>query len=136
MSFEVGSINHFFQEVSQDPELQLQFRSIADRETLVNKTVELGKEKSYSFSPTEVSQWLDAIEAQYQSQSDTSGELSDSELETVAGAGPVAGAIGVVGGVLGGLFSAIFTGKFDEIGEKMLEGAVAGGVAGLLTPGA
>ncbi|MEG4502177.1 Nif11 family protein [Microcoleus sp. F6_B4] len=136
MSFEVGSINHFFQEVSQDPELQLHFRSIADRETLVNKTVELGKEKSYSFSPTEVSQWLDSIEAQYQSQSDTSGELSDSELEAVAGAGPVAGAIGVVGGVLGGLFSAIFTGKFDEIGEKMLEGAVAGGVAGLLTPGA
>ncbi|MEG4442971.1 Nif11-like leader peptide family natural product precursor [Microcoleus sp. AT9_B5] len=135
MSFEVGSINHFFQEVSQDPELQLQFRSIADRETLVNKTVELGKEKSYSFSPTEVSQWLDSIEAQYQSQSDTSGELSDSELEAVAGAGPLGGALGVVGGTLGGLFAAIFTGKFDEIGEKMVEGAVAGGVAGLLAPG-
>ena len=136
MSFEVGSINHFFQEVSQHPELQLQFRSIADRETLVNKTVELGKEKSYSFSPTEVSQWLDSIEAQYQSQSDTSGELSDSELEAVAGAGPVGGAIGFLAGGIGGFFSALFTGKVDEIGEKMVEGAVAGGVAGLLTPGA
>jgi hypothetical protein len=42
MSFEFENVNHSFQEVSQDPELQ------------------------------------------YQSQSDTSGELSDSELDTVA----------------------------------------------------
>ncbi|AFZ10181.1 hypothetical protein Osc7112_5987 [Oscillatoria nigro-viridis PCC 7112] len=127
MSFEFESVNHFFQEVSQDPELQLQFRSIADWESLVNKTVELGKEKSYSFSPTEVSEWLDSIAAQHQSQSDTSGELSDSELEAVAGAGPLGGVLGVFSGFL----SAIVTGKFDEIGEKMVEG----GIAGLLAPG-
>ncbi|HSF76199.1 MAG TPA: Nif11 family protein [Microcoleus sp.] len=130
MSFEVGSINHFFQEVSQDPELQLQFRSIADRETLVNKTVELGKEKSYSFSPTEVSQWLDSIEAQYQSQSDTSGELSDSELEAVAGAGPL---IGGLLGAIGGFFAGLFAGE-DPIKEAG-KGAVAGAIAGAFTPG-
>ncbi|MEG4007821.1 Nif11-like leader peptide family natural product precursor [Microcoleus sp. Pol11C1] len=136
MSFEFESVNHFFQEVSQDPELQLQFRSITDRPSLVNKVVELGKEKSYSFSPTEVSEWLESMTAQHQSQSDTSGELSDSELEAVAGAGPVGGAIGFLAGGIGGFFSALVTGKFDEIGEKMAEGAVAGGVVGLLTPGA
>lgn len=136
MSFEFKGVNHFFQEVSQEPELQLQFRSVTDRESLVNKAVALGKEKSYNFSSTEVSEWLESMTAQHQSQSDISGELSDSELEAVAGAGPVGGAIGAAGGAIAGFFSAIFTGKFDEIGEKMLEGAVAGGVAGLLTPGA
>ncbi|MEG3926736.1 Nif11-like leader peptide family natural product precursor [Microcoleus sp. D3_18a_C4] len=136
MSFEFESVNHFFQEVSQDPELQLQFQSVTDRESLVDKAVALGKEKSYNFSSTEVSEWLESMTPQHQSQSDTSGELSDSELEAVAGAGPVGGAIGAAGGAIAGFFSALVTGKFDEIGEKMLEGAVAGGVAGLLTPGA
>jgi hypothetical protein len=46
MSFEFESVNHSFQEVSQDPELQ------------------------------------------HRSQSDTSGELADSELEAVAGGCP------------------------------------------------
>lgn len=134
MSFEFEGVNHFFQEVSQDPELQLQFQSVTDRESLVDKAVALGKEKNYSFSSTEVSEWLESMTAQ--SQSDTSGELSDSELEAVAGAGPLGGAIGFLAGGIGGFFSALFTGKVDEIGEKMVEGAVAGGVVGLLTPGA
>ena len=36
MSFEFENVNHFFQEVSQDPELQLQFQSVTDRESLVD----------------------------------------------------------------------------------------------------
>ena len=85
MSFEFENVNHFFQEVSQDPELQLQFQSVTDRESLVNKAVALGEERSYSFSSTEASEWLESMNAKHQSQSDTSGELADSELEAVAG---------------------------------------------------
>ncbi|MEG4939512.1 Nif11-like leader peptide family natural product precursor [Microcoleus sp. F4-D5] len=131
MSFEVGSINHFFQEVSQDPELQLQFRSIADRETLVNKAVTLGKEKSYNFSSTEVSEWLESIETQYQSQSDTSGELSDIELEAVAGAGIVGAGVGGFLGALGGFFAGLFTGEdpFKEAAKGAISGAVVGGLS-------
>lgn len=124
MSFEFESVNHFFQEVSQDPELQLQFQSVTDRESLVNKAVALGQEKSYSFSSTEVSEWLESMTAQHQSQSDTSGELSDSELEAVAGAGVIGAG---VGGVLGGLFAilgSIFT------GEDPIEGAAKGAIDG------
>ncbi|MEG3859406.1 Nif11-like leader peptide family natural product precursor [Microcoleus sp. herbarium12] len=132
MSFEFEGVNQFFQEVSQDPELQLQFQSVTDRESLVDKAVVLGKEKNYSFSSTEVSEWLESMTAQHQNQSDTSGELSDSELEAVAGAGALgAGAGGVLGGVLG-FIGAIFTGK-DPI-EEATKGAIDGASIGARLP--
>ena len=51
----------------------------------MNKAVALGEERSYSFSSTEASEWLESMNAKHQSQSDTSGKLADSELEAVAG---------------------------------------------------
>ena len=125
MSFEFESVNHFFQKVSQDPELQLQFQSVTDRESLIDTAIALGKEKSYSFSPTEVSEWLDSVTAQHQSQSETSGELSDSELEAVAGAGPL---IGGFLGAIGGFFAGLLTGEdpFKEAGKGAISGAIAG----------
>ncbi|MEG3929910.1 Nif11-like leader peptide family natural product precursor [Microcoleus sp. N9_B2] len=132
MSFEFESVNHFFQEVSQDPELQLQFQSVTDRESLVNKAVALGKEKSYSFSSTEVSEWLESVTAQHQSQSDTSGELSDSELEAVAGAGVIGAGIGAVLGALGGFLGGLFAGE-DPFKESA-KGAISGAVVGAATP--
>ncbi|MEG4836728.1 Nif11-like leader peptide family natural product precursor [Microcoleus sp. B9-D4] len=130
MSFEFESVNHFFQKVSQDPELQLQFQSVTDRESLIDTAIALGKEKSYSFSPTDVSEWLESVTAQHQSQSETSGELSDSELEAVAGAGPV---IGGLLGAIGGFFAGLLTGE-DPIKEAE-KGLIAGAVAGAFTPG-
>ena len=128
MSFEFESVNHFFQKVSQDPELQLQFQSVTDRESLIDTAIALGKEKSYSFSPTDVSEWLESVTSQHQSQSDTSGELSDSELEAVAGAGPVGAALGAVLGAIGGLFAGLFAGEdpFKEAGKGAISGAIAG----------
>ena len=135
MSFEFENVNNFFQEVSQDPELQLQFQSVTDRESLVNKAVALGEERSYSFSSTEVSEWLESMNAKHQSQSDTSGELADSELDTVAGAGPLGAFLGAVGGAVAGGVIAYKSGKdaggvLDWAGK----GAKLGGVIGFFAP--
>jgi len=136
MSFEFENVNHFFQEVSQDPELQLQFQSVTDRESLVNKAVALGEERSYSFSSTEVSEWLESMNAQHQSQSDTSGELSDSELDDVAGAGLFGAAIGGCAGALGGGIAALVVGKRGrDVFEGMLGGAINGAIVGALATG-
>jgi predicted ribosomally synthesized peptide with nif11-like leader len=71
----MNSIEQFFQEVSQDPTLQQQLQSLENREARLNKMVELGQEKGYNFTSIEVEQWLQS----------RSKELSDSELESVAG---------------------------------------------------
>lgn len=127
----IESVNLFFQEVSQDSSLQQEIlQSAIDGERLVNKVVELGQEKSYSFTSAEVSEWMESMAAQTAS---LSGELSEEELEAVAGAGVAGAALGAFAGGIGGFFAALFTGKFDEIGEKMVEGFVAGGIAGAFT---
>ncbi|MEG4349417.1 Nif11-like leader peptide family natural product precursor [Microcoleus sp. LAD1_D3] len=135
MSFEFENVNHFFQEVSQDPELQLQFQSVTDRESLVNTAVALGQERSYNFSSTEVSEWLESMNAQHQSQSDTSGELSDSELDTVAGAGPWGALVGAVGGaVVGGVIAYRSGRDVGGVLDWAGKGAKVGGTIGLFAP--
>lgn len=127
----IENLNQFLQAVSQDSSLQQQLLQPAiEGESLANKVVELGQEKGYQFTLTEVSDWMELMAAQT---ANYSGELSEEELEAVAGAGPIGGAIGAAAGALGGFFAALFTGKFDEMGEKVVEGAVAGGVTGFLT---
>ena len=84
MSFE--SLNQFFQEISQDPSQQQQLvQSAIDGESLVNKVVELGKEKGYDFTQAEAQDWIEAASAQMESQPNTERELNDEELESVAG---------------------------------------------------
>lgn len=77
------SVTQFFQQEGQDPTLQESLQSASDRETVVNKVVELGKKKGYDFTASEVEQWLNS--AVLQSQSDADGALNDEELEAVAG---------------------------------------------------
>jgi uncharacterized protein YaaR (DUF327 family) len=79
------TMNQFFQEISQDAIVQQQLSEATDRESLVNKVVELGKEKGYSFTPGEAQEWLESMATQADSSSDASGELSEAQLEAVAG---------------------------------------------------
>ncbi|HAX79348.1 MAG TPA: Nif11-like leader peptide family natural product precursor [Cyanobacteria bacterium UBA11372] len=85
-------LNQFVQDISQDTNLQQQLQEATNRESLVNKMVELGNEKGYSFTPSETEEWLESMA----NQSGASGELSEEQLEAVAG-GASAGGAGTVG---------------------------------------
>ncbi|MEG4149362.1 hypothetical protein [Microcoleus sp. Pol12B5] len=75
------------------------------------------------------------MNAKHQSQSDTSGELSDSELDDVAGAGP-ATAIGlaVAGAVLGGVMAYRSGRDVGGVLDWAGKGAKLGGTLGFFAP--
>ncbi|HAX79351.1 MAG TPA: Nif11-like leader peptide family natural product precursor [Cyanobacteria bacterium UBA11372] len=77
-----ATLDRFYQEVVSDPALQQRFQSVTDRETIVNTAVQLGQEKGYNFTYSEVEDWINI-----QTNNPSSGELKDEELETVAGGG-------------------------------------------------
>ena len=77
----VETVNQFYQEVMQEPALLEKFQSAPDQESLANLAVEVGQQKGYSFTVDEVEQ---ALAAQNAAASET-GELSDEQLEAVAG---------------------------------------------------
>ena len=76
----VETVNQFYQEVMQEPALLQQFQSAPDQESLVNIAVEVGQQKGYSFTTSEVEQALAAQNAASETE-----ELSDEQLEAVAG---------------------------------------------------
>ena len=76
----IESANQFYQEVMQEPAILQQFQSALDRESLANMAVEVGLQKGYSFTTSEVEQALAA-----QNAATKTGELSDEQLEVVAG---------------------------------------------------
>ncbi|NJS09141.1 MAG: Nif11-like leader peptide family natural product precursor [Microcoleus sp. CSU_2_2] len=77
----------------QEPALLQQFQSAPDRESLVNMAMEVGQQKGYSFTVDEVEQVLAA-----QSAASEAGELSDQQLEAVAGGKRPKGSADVYGG--------------------------------------
>ena len=76
----VETVNQFYQEVMQEPALLEKFQSAPDQESLANLAVEVGQQKGYSFTVDEVEQALAA-----QNAASETGELSDEQLEAVAG---------------------------------------------------
>jgi len=78
----VLSVNQLYQEVMQEPALLEKFQSAPDQESLVNLAVEVGQQKGYSFTAEEVEQ---ALVAQNAASASETGELSDEQLEAVAG---------------------------------------------------
>ncbi len=76
----VESVNQFYQEVMQEPALLEKFQAASDRESLANLAVEVGQQKGYSFTVDQVEQALAA-----QNAASETGELSDEQLEAVAG---------------------------------------------------
>ena len=78
----IASLNQFQNEVMQDSALQEQFKTAAatSPESLGELAVKLGSERGYSFTTSEVEQALAA-----QNAASEAGELSDQQLDAVAG---------------------------------------------------
>ncbi|MBV8885974.1 MAG: Nif11-like leader peptide family natural product precursor [Chroococcidiopsidaceae cyanobacterium CP_BM_RX_35] len=74
------NVMKFYQAVAQDSILQQQMLTAPDRPSLISTALKLGAEKGYSFTEQEVEDWLTTPLEQ-----SGSVELSDTELEMVAG---------------------------------------------------
>jgi predicted ribosomally synthesized peptide with nif11-like leader len=110
----MNSVEQFLQEVSQDKALQQQIQSIEKPESRVNKLLELAEKRGYNFTSTEVEDWLRKKKQ----------ELSESELDAVAGGGifteGIAGLIGGTSASIIGLVTGRNVGESFEVGrEKM-----------------
>lgn len=79
------TLKEFFQIASQDLELQSKLKATNDREAYIHLVVELGKEKGYNFTSSQVVTALDTAEAQAGENGDLASQLSESELDAVAG---------------------------------------------------
>jgi predicted ribosomally synthesized peptide with nif11-like leader len=79
-----ASLKSFLLQIVKDPALQGQLKSITDRATFTTTLVALGKQKGFTFSPADVEALYDLKENPLRA------ELSDAELEMVAGGRPLA----------------------------------------------
>ncbi len=82
----VETVNQFYQAILQDPALKQQFRTAAESESdqeLLQMAVEQGQKHGYSFTTEEVAQAI--ATAQLPAETEGNVELSDHQLEAVAG---------------------------------------------------
>jgi predicted ribosomally synthesized peptide with nif11-like leader len=75
------STQQFLQMLFQNQQFQERLSAIDDRETFLRSCVNIGKEKGYDFNIQEVEEFMKLMATQQQ------GELSEEELEAVAGGG-------------------------------------------------
>ena len=80
----VESVKTFFEEVSQNESLQAELAVALEAENDRQAVTELAQSKGYSFSSEELWQEVQARQAELQRRQEA-GELSDEELESVAG---------------------------------------------------
>lgn len=87
------AIKEFYDFVQTKPDLQNELNSLLDdQEAMIARAVELGRQNNYNFTADELRETISAIES-----GEASSELSDEELEAVAG-GKVSGSADVRGG--------------------------------------
>lgn len=81
------SLKQFLQMASQDQELQEKLKAASNREAYISLIVELGKEKGYSFTSSQVVTALNAAESEAAKNDEEASTLSEKELASVAGGG-------------------------------------------------
>ena len=122
----IANVNQFYQVAMQDPDLRQQFHTASASKSdqdILQMAVEQGQKHGYSFTTEEVAQAIAAT--QLPAETDGNIELSDQQLEAVAGGGPktkAAGRDGASAGrvvndtvgaglaAVGGFFSGMFSG--------------------------
>lgn len=73
------NVQQFYEMIQNNEQMQQQLGAIEDRETFLNRVVQLGQENGSTFTSQEVEAFLK------QKGQEQSSELSDRELESVAG---------------------------------------------------
>ena len=122
----VTSVQDFFKDVAEDQELQTELAKALETENDRAAVTELAKEKGYSFSEDELWAEVQARQAEFQKRQEA-GELTDEELEAVAGGATPAAAVvslfavtvgATVSGAAGAAKSATFTKAGQLFGAK------------------
>ena len=73
------AVESFYNKVLRDPGLQERFKAASGEEAFVQLAVNLGAQNGFSFTPDEVRERLKQVAG------DNEAELTDRQLETVAG---------------------------------------------------
>jgi predicted ribosomally synthesized peptide with nif11-like leader len=101
----IEAVNQFLTRVSQDEKLQQDLANILQAEGNDREAAtELGAKYGYQFTPDELWQEISNRQSEFQ-QRQQAGELSDDELEAVAGGkyGGIVGSVAAFGGLTAGL---------------------------------
>ncbi|MGL5874044.1 MAG: Nif11-like leader peptide family natural product precursor [Xenococcaceae cyanobacterium] len=86
----IEAVNQFMQKVSEDTSLQSELAKVSGSQTELQNIIDLGGKYGYEFTPEELSKEIQSRQSASQ-QSD--GEISEKELEAVAGGITPIGAI-------------------------------------------
>jgi predicted ribosomally synthesized peptide with nif11-like leader len=81
------AVESFYEKVLQDPGLQEQFKAAPSEDAFVRMAVNLGSQNGYSFTPDEVRSRIS------QATGGSESELTDRQLEIVAGGAVCSGAV-------------------------------------------
>jgi predicted ribosomally synthesized peptide with nif11-like leader len=126
----IASVNQFYQVAMQDPDLKQQFHTASASKSdqdILQMAVEQGQKHGYSFTTEEVAQAIAAT--QLPAETDGNVELSDHQLEAVAGGkGPTSTSVGQSANQVGRDVADGFTAPFNAVG-----GFVGGFVGGLFS---
>ena len=99
----IEAVNQFLTKVGEDQQLQAELAQAMEAENDRQAATELGAKHGYDFTPEELGSEVENRQSEFQSRQ-SANELSEQELEAVAGGActPVAiatiGAVGAVGG--------------------------------------
>lgn len=78
------AVNQFLQKVSQDAQLQEELAAALQSENRLDAVTQLAASNGYEFAPEEIKQEFENQESEFAARQQA-GELSDEELEAVAG---------------------------------------------------
>ena len=85
---EITKVEAFLNQISEDEALQAELVKALEAENDREAVTELANSKGYDFTSDELWAEIQKRQAEFE-QKQTSGELSDEELEAVAGGGPL-----------------------------------------------
>ena len=113
-----AQVEQFLEKVGQDEALQKELAGALAAEDDRQAVTNLAQAKGYEFTPEELWQEVQKRQAEAQNQQD-SGELSDEELEAVAGGGEVVLAVATVVTAGAGVATAKFGPQIKESFKKV-----------------
>jgi predicted ribosomally synthesized peptide with nif11-like leader len=106
LNMSVEAVNQFLQKVTEDPQLQEELAKALEADNDRQAAADLAAKHGYQFTPDEL--WAEIQNRQSEFEQQSTGELSEDELEAVAGGfcTPIIGAgIGAAGAITGAVIN-------------------------------